>query len=109
MLPTLTRDIVDRWIEDLLNPTDASFDGKAGPRDLGMGSLISRAEVAEVVKKVLGGRALGLDEIHLEFSECCRAVVAVRTCVDSGDSAAGVAGVVVTLFKKGGPESVFKL
>ena len=36
-----------------------------------MGSLISGAEVAMVVKKLLGGRALGVDEIH---PECLKAL-----------------------------------
>ncbi|TWW55948.1 hypothetical protein D4764_09G0009980 [Takifugu flavidus] len=40
---------------------------EAGPGDLGTGSLVSGAEVAEVVKKLLGGKAPGVDEIHPEF------------------------------------------
>lgn len=50
--------------EDLLNPTNAPPGEKAGPGDTGTGSHISEAEVAEVVKKLVGGRTLGLDEIR---------------------------------------------
>lgn len=51
---------MDLWkenLEDLLNPAP-STEG-AGPGDLGAGSQISGAEVAEVVDKLLGGRAPG--------------------------------------------------
>lgn len=39
----------------------------AGPGNSWAGSHISMAKVAEVVKKLLGGRAPGMDEIHPEF------------------------------------------
>ena len=55
------------YFEDLLNPTDSPSSEEAGPWDPGMGSLISRAEVAKVVKRVLGGRAPGLDEVRPDF------------------------------------------
>ncbi|KAK0134189.1 hypothetical protein N1851_030252 [Merluccius polli] len=51
-----TRDVVDRWkeyFEDLLNPTDTHSGKEAGPGDSGVGSPISGAEVAEVVRKLL--------------------------------------------------------
>ena len=57
-LLTSTRDVVDRWkeyFEDLLNPTDTPSVLEAGPGDLGVDSPISGVEVAEVVKKLLGG------------------------------------------------------
>ncbi|TWW63998.1 hypothetical protein D4764_03G0010060 [Takifugu flavidus] len=79
VLLTSTRDVVDRWkeyFEDLLNPTSMPSNEEAGPGDLGIGSHISGAEVAEVVKKLLGGKAPGVDEIRQT-------------------------GVVVPLFKKG--------
>ncbi|TWW73573.1 hypothetical protein D4764_15G0009670, partial [Takifugu flavidus] len=38
-----------------------------GPGDLGIGSHISGAEVAEGVKKLLGGKAPGVDEIRPDF------------------------------------------
>ncbi|TWW74408.1 hypothetical protein D4764_14G0004110 [Takifugu flavidus] len=69
-LLTTTWDVVDRWkeyFEDLLNPTNAPSNEEAGPGDLGIGSHISGAEVAEVVKKLLGGKAPGVDEIRPEF------------------------------------------
>ena len=52
-LLTSTWDVVDRWkeyFEDLLNPTDTPSGKKAGPGDSGVGSPISGAEVAKVVK-----------------------------------------------------------
>ncbi|TWW56094.1 hypothetical protein D4764_08G0000810 [Takifugu flavidus] len=70
VLLTSTRDVVDRWkeyFEDLLNPTNTPSSEEVGPGDLEMGSHISGAEVAEVVKKLLGGKALGVDEIRPEF------------------------------------------
>uniref|UniRef100_A0A674P165 Reverse transcriptase domain-containing protein n=1 Tax=Takifugu rubripes TaxID=31033 RepID=A0A674P165_TAKRU len=70
VLLTSTRDVVDRWkeyFEDLLNPTNAPSSEEVGPGDLEMGSHISGAEVAEVVKKLLGGKAPGVDEIRPEF------------------------------------------
>ena len=55
-LLTSTWDVVDRWkeyFEDLLNPTDTSSGKEAGPGDSGVGSPISGAEVAKVVRKLL--------------------------------------------------------
>ena len=69
-LLTSTRDVVDWWkeyFEDLLNPTDTPSGKEAGPGDSGVGSPISGAEVAEVVRKLLGGRAPGVDEVRPEF------------------------------------------
>ena len=54
MLLTSNRDVVDQrreYFEDLLNPTNMCSSGEARPGDPRMGSLISGAEVAEVVKK----------------------------------------------------------
>ncbi|KAM4544083.1 uncharacterized protein V3H82_021885 [Fundulus diaphanus] len=70
VLLTSTRDVVFRWaeyFEDLLNPTNTSSIAEAEPEDSGLGSPISGAEVAEVVKKLLGGKAPGVDEIRPEY------------------------------------------
>ncbi|TWW76582.1 hypothetical protein D4764_13G0012440 [Takifugu flavidus] len=70
VLLTSTRDVVDWWkeyFEDLLNPTNTPSSEEVGPGDLGIGSHISGAEVAEVVKKLLGGKAPGVDEIRPQF------------------------------------------
>ncbi|TWW69277.1 hypothetical protein D4764_18G0000830 [Takifugu flavidus] len=70
VLLTSTRDVVDRWneyFEDLLNPTNTPSNEEARPGDLGIGSHVSGAEVAEVVKKLLGGKAPGVDEIRPKF------------------------------------------
>lgn len=70
ILLTLNQDVVNPlkdYIEDLLNATDLFFSEKAGPEDSGMGSHFSEIEVANVVKKHFGGKALGVDEICLEF------------------------------------------
>ena len=41
------------YFEERLNPTDTSSSEEVGPEDSEIGSLISRAEVTEVVKKLL--------------------------------------------------------
>ena len=69
-LLTSNRDVVDRWkeyFEDLLNPTDTASGKEAGPGASSVGSPFSGAEVAEVVRKLLSGRALGVDEVLPEF------------------------------------------
>ena len=99
-LLTSTRDVVDRWkeyFEDLLNPTNTPSGKEAGPGDSGVGSPISGAEVAEVVRKLLGGRAPGMDEVRPEFLKalgCCGAVLVDTTLqhhMDIGGSAPGLA------------------
>ena len=67
---TSTKDVVDHrkeYFKDLLNPTKTPYGEEAGPGDLRMGSLIFRAKVAELVKKLLGGRAPRVDEIRPGF------------------------------------------
>ncbi|KAI3362903.1 hypothetical protein L3Q82_011500, partial [Scortum barcoo] len=69
-LLTLTRDIVGRWkkyFEDLLNPTDLPSSEEAEAGDSEVDLSITRAEVTEVVRKLLGGKAPGVDEIHPEY------------------------------------------
>ncbi|TWW52999.1 R2DM Retrovirus-related Pol polyprotein from type II retrotransposable element, partial [Takifugu flavidus] len=111
VLLTSTRDVVDRWkeyFEDLLNPTNTPSSEEVGPGDLEMGYHISGAEVAEVVKKLLGGKAPGMDEIHPEFLKALDVVGLswlTRLCNIAWTSGAvpldWQTGVVVPLFKKG--------
>ncbi|TWW77398.1 R2DM Retrovirus-related Pol polyprotein from type II retrotransposable element [Takifugu flavidus] len=111
VLLTSTRDVVDRWkeyFEDLLNPTNTPSSEEVGPGDLEMGSCISGAEVAEVVKKLLGGKAPGVDEIRPESLKALDVVGLswlTRLCNIAWTSGAvpldWQTGVVVPLFKKG--------
>ncbi|TWW62402.1 hypothetical protein D4764_04G0010490 [Takifugu flavidus] len=111
VLLTSTRDVVDRWkeyFEDLLNPTNTPPSEEVGPGDLEMGSRISGAEVAEVVKKLLGGKAPGVDEIRPESLKALDVVGLswlTRLCNIAWTSGAvpldWQTGVVVPLFKKG--------
>ncbi|TWW60997.1 hypothetical protein D4764_05G0010870 [Takifugu flavidus] len=86
-----TRDVVDRWkeyFENLLNPTNAP-------------------SIAEVVKKLRGGKAPGVDEIRLEFLKALDVVGLswlTRLCNITCTSGAldWQTRVVVPLFKKGG-------
>ncbi|KAI3361249.1 hypothetical protein L3Q82_012921 [Scortum barcoo] len=69
-LLTSTEDIVGRWkkyFEDLLNPTDLPSSEEAEAGDSEVDSSITQAEVTEVVRKLLGGKALGVDEIRPEY------------------------------------------
>ncbi|TWW67270.1 hypothetical protein D4764_02G0003110 [Takifugu flavidus] len=111
VLLTSIRDVVDRWkeyFEDLLNPTNTPSSEEVGPGDLEMGSHISGAEVAEVVKKLLGGKAPGVDEIRPEFLKALDVAGLswlTRLCNIAWTSGAvpldWQTGVVVPLFKKG--------
>jgi exonuclease III len=111
VLLTSTRDVVRRWaeyFEDLLNPTNTSSIEEAEPEDSGSGSPISGAEVAEVVKKLLGGKAPGVDEIRPEYLKALDVVGLcwlTRLCNIAWTSGAvpldWQTGVVVPLFKKG--------
>ncbi|KAK7877033.1 hypothetical protein WMY93_032251 [Mugilogobius chulae] len=65
-------DVVGRWkeyFEGLLNPTAMFSDEEAETEDSGGGSPITQAEVTEVVNKLLGGKAPGVDEIRSEVLE----------------------------------------
>ena len=69
-LLTSTGDIVEWWKEyfkDLLNPTDMSSIEEAEAGDSEVDSFITQAEVTEVVGKLLGGKAPGVDEIRPEY------------------------------------------
>jgi len=54
-------------LDDLLNPASMSSIEEAEFEDFGKDLSITLAEVSEVVKKLLGGKALGVDEIHPEM------------------------------------------
>ncbi|KAK3521202.1 hypothetical protein QTP70_000769, partial [Hemibagrus guttatus] len=101
-----TGDIVRRWkeyFEDLLNPTDTP-----SVEEPEVDSFITQAEVNEVVRQLLGGKALGVDEIRLEYFKSLDVVglswltrlcnIAWRSGTVPLDWATGV---VVPLFKMG--------
>nr|XP_049579068.1 uncharacterized protein LOC125970583 [Syngnathus scovelli] len=70
VLLTSTRDVLSRWgdyFEDLLNSTYTPSIEEAGPGDSEADSPIFGVEGTEVVKKLLGGKAPGVDEIRPEF------------------------------------------
>uniref|UniRef100_A0A3B3QGI4 Reverse transcriptase domain-containing protein n=1 Tax=Paramormyrops kingsleyae TaxID=1676925 RepID=A0A3B3QGI4_9TELE len=110
-LLTSAQDVVSRWkeyFEDLLNPTDMPSNEEAESGDLGVDSPISGAEVVEVVKKLLGGRAPGVDEIRPEFLKALDvAGLSWLTHICSIAWTSGAVpldwqnGVVVPIFKKG--------
>ncbi|KAI3369673.1 hypothetical protein L3Q82_024516 [Scortum barcoo] len=67
---TSTGDIVGRWkkyFEDLLNPTDLPSNEEAEAGVSEVDSSITQAEVTEVVRKLLSGKAPGVDEIRPEY------------------------------------------
>ena len=110
-LLTSTRDVVTRWreyFEDLLNPTDTPSHEEAESGFSEAGSPISGVEVAEVVKKLLGGKAPGVDEIRPEFLKALDVVgLSWLTRLYNIAWTSGTVpldwqtGVVVPLFKKG--------
>uniref|UniRef100_A0AAR2JQE7 Reverse transcriptase domain-containing protein n=1 Tax=Pygocentrus nattereri TaxID=42514 RepID=A0AAR2JQE7_PYGNA len=111
VLLTSTEDVIGRWkeyFEDLLNPTDTFSSEEAESGDTGIGLSITEAEVAKVVKKLLGGRAAGVDEIRPEFLKALDVVgLSWLTRLFNIAWTSGVVpldwqtGVVVPLFKKG--------
>ncbi|XP_049595828.1 leucine-rich repeat-containing protein 57 isoform X1 [Syngnathus scovelli] len=111
VLLTSTRDVVSRWgeyFEDLLNSTYTPSIEEAGPGDFEADSPISGVEVTEVVKKLLGGRAPGVDEIRPEFLKALDVVgLSWLTRLYNVAWTSGTVpldwqtGVVVPLFKKG--------
>ncbi|XP_051916968.1 uncharacterized protein LOC127597715 [Hippocampus zosterae] len=110
-LLTSTRDVVNRWaeyFEDLLNSTNTSALEEAEPGDSEVGSPISVVEVTDVVKKLLGGKAPGVDEIRPEFLKVLDVVGLswlTRLCNIAWSTGRvpldWQTGVVVPLFKKG--------
>ncbi|KAK3557275.1 hypothetical protein QTP70_026276 [Hemibagrus guttatus] len=106
-----TGDIVGWWkeyFEDLLNPTDTPSVEEPEAEDSEVDSFITQAEVTEVVQQLLGGKALGVDEIRPEYLKSLDVVglswltrlcnIAWRSGTVPLDWATGV---VVPLFKKG--------
>ncbi|KAK7929823.1 hypothetical protein WMY93_006218 [Mugilogobius chulae] len=110
-LLTSTGDVVGRWkeyFEGLLNPTTTSSDEEAETEDSGEDSSITQAEVTEVVDKLLGGKAPGVDEIRPEYLKSLDVVGLswlTRLCNIAWQTGTvpldWQTGVVVPLFKKG--------
>uniref|UniRef100_A0A3Q3JAD5 Reverse transcriptase domain-containing protein n=1 Tax=Monopterus albus TaxID=43700 RepID=A0A3Q3JAD5_MONAL len=110
-LMTSTGDIVGRWkeyFEDLLNPGAMSSDEEAEAEGSEVDSSITQAEVTEVVKKLLGGKAPGVDEIRPEYLKSLDVVGLswlTHLCNVAWQSGTvpldWQTGVVVPLFKKG--------
>ncbi|KAK3564604.1 hypothetical protein QTP86_023765, partial [Hemibagrus guttatus] len=106
-----TGDIVGRWkeyFEDLLNPTDTPSVEEPEAEESEVDSFITQAEVTEVVQQLLGGKALGVDEIRPEYVKSldvvrlswltCLCNIAWRSGTVPPDWATGL---VIPLFKKG--------
>ncbi|KAL6462549.1 hypothetical protein MHYP_G00289710 [Metynnis hypsauchen] len=110
-LLTSTGDVIGRWKEyfkDHLNPTNDPSQEEAELGDPSEGPSITRAEVTKVVGKLLGGKALGMDDIRLEFPRALDVVGLswlTRLCNIAWTSKTvpleWQTGVVVPLFKKG--------
>ncbi|KAK3547897.1 hypothetical protein QTP70_000353 [Hemibagrus guttatus] len=106
-----TADIVGRWIEyfgDLLNPTETPSVEEPEAEDSEVDSFITQAEVTEVVQKLLGGKAPGVDKIRPEYFKSLDVVgLSWLTCLCNIAWRSGTVlldwatGVVVPLFKKG--------
>ncbi|KAI3376691.1 hypothetical protein L3Q82_017116 [Scortum barcoo] len=99
-----------KYFEDLLNPTDLPSSEEAEAGDSEVDSSITQAEVTEVVRKLLGGKAPGVDEIRPEYLKSLDVVGLswlTRLCLCNIAWRLGTVplewqtGVVVPLFKKG--------
>lgn len=69
-LPTQSQDKDGWWkehIEKLLNPANTSSSQQVAPKDSGEDSFISLEEITEIVKKLVSGKAPGVDEICPEM------------------------------------------
>ncbi|KAK3536657.1 hypothetical protein QTP86_015466, partial [Hemibagrus guttatus] len=96
------------YFEDLLDPTDTPSVEEPEAEDSEVDSFITQAEVTEVVQQLLGGKALGVDEIRPEYLKSLDVVgLSWLTCLCniawwSGTVPLGwTTGVVIPLFKKG--------
>ena len=108
---TSTGDIVGRWkeyFEDLLNPIDTPSIEEAEAGDSEVDPFITQAEVTEVVRKLLSGKAPGVDEICPEYLKSLDVVGLswlTRLCSivwQSGTASLDwQTGVVVPVFRKG--------
>ncbi|KAK3549447.1 hypothetical protein QTP86_001448 [Hemibagrus guttatus] len=106
-----TADIVGRWkenFEDPLNLTDTPSVEEPEAEDSEVDSFITQADVTEVVQKLLGGKAQGVDEICPEYLKSLDVVGLswlTRLCNIVWQSGTvpldWATGVVVPLFKKG--------
>ncbi|XDV17602.1 hypothetical protein PO909_023436 [Leuciscus waleckii] len=110
-LLTSTGDVIERWkeyFEDLLNPTDTFSIEEAEAEGSEVDSSITQAEVSEVVKKLFGGKARGVDEIRPEYLKSLDVAGLswlTRLCNIAWRSGTvpldWQTGVVIPLFKKG--------
>uniref|UniRef100_A0A672ZD16 Reverse transcriptase domain-containing protein n=1 Tax=Sphaeramia orbicularis TaxID=375764 RepID=A0A672ZD16_9TELE len=110
-LLTSTGDVVGQWkeyFEDLLNPTVTSSMEEGEAEVSEVDSSITQAEVTEVVGKLLGGRAPGVDETRPEYLKSLDVQGLswlTRLCNIAWQSGTvpldWQTGVVVPLFKKG--------
>ncbi|KAK3535695.1 hypothetical protein QTP70_020572, partial [Hemibagrus guttatus] len=106
-----TGNIVGQWkeyFEDLLNPTDTPSVEEPEVEDSEVDSFITQPEVTEVVQQLLGGKALGVDEIRPEYLKSLDVVGLswlTRLCNIVWQSGTvpldWATGVVIPLFKKG--------
>lgn len=92
VLLTSTRDVVRQWKEyskNLLNHINTFSTEDVESVD----SIITGAEVNEIVKKLYVGKALGMDEIRPEFLKTLVVLVdmSLQHCVDIGGSTFGLA------------------
>lgn len=99
------------YFEELLNPVIKASTKEAGAGDSKVDSVITRAEVTQVVTKLLSGKVSGMENIHPEYLKSLDVVglcwlTPLQHHVGVWASATGV---VVPLFKKGGPEGVSQL
>ncbi|CAM4549683.1 unnamed protein product [Leuciscus chuanchicus] len=98
---------IKEYFEDLLNPTVSSIE-EAEAEGSEVDSSITQAEVTEAVKKLLGGKAPGVDEIRPEYLKSMDVVGLswlTRLCSIAWRSGTvpldWQTGVVVPLYKKG--------
>lgn len=98
-------DVIGRWKEYFEDPNITCSDEEAETEDSEGDSLITQAEVTEVVTKLLGGRAQGVDENRPEYFQSLDVVgLSWRTHLSHRVAVRDSPSV-----KEEGPESVFQL